>query len=68
MSLIKDLQFKQEEFEYEVPFHITNSVATSSKVITVELMLDNGIVGLGQASRSFRVNGEVFEGLLKYRN
>src|SRR6056297_289354 len=68
MSLIKDLQFKQEEFEYEVPFHITNSVATSSKVITVELSLDNGVIGLGQASRSFRVNGEVFEGLLKYRN
>ncbi|MDN5360162.1 MAG: L-Ala-D/L-Glu epimerase [Thermotogaceae bacterium] len=68
MSVIKNLQFKAEEFEYEVPFHITNSVATSSKVITVELLLDNGIVGLGQASRSFRVNGEVFEGLLKYRD
>lgn len=68
MSLIKNLQFKQEEFEYEVPFHITNSVATTSKVITVELSLDNGVVGLGQASRSFRVNGEVFDGLLKYRD
>ncbi|MEA1883355.1 MAG: dipeptide epimerase [Thermotogota bacterium] len=68
MSVIKNLQFKSEEFEYEIPFHITNSVATSSKVITVELSLNNGIVGLGQASRSFRVNGEVFEGLLKYRD
>jgi len=67
MSMIKDLQFKQEEFEYEIPFHITNSVATTSKVITVELLLENGVVGLGQASRSFRVNGEVYEGLLKYR-
>src|SRR6056297_22446 len=68
MSVIKALQFKPEEFEYEVPFHITNSVATTSKVITVELSLDNGVVGLGQASRYFRVNGEVFEGLLKYKD
>ncbi len=68
MSLIKGLEFVSEEFDYYVPFHITGSVATSSKVITVRLILDNGIVGLGQASRSFRVNGEVFEGLMKYQH
>ncbi len=68
MSLIRGLEFITEEHKYKVPFHITNSVATSSKVITVNLHLDNGITGLGQASRSFRVNGEVYEALLLYKD
>ncbi|MFW5986202.1 MAG: enolase C-terminal domain-like protein, partial [Halanaerobiales bacterium] len=67
MSKIKDLLFIEEEFEYKVPFHVTNSVATTSRIITINLQLDNGITGLGQASRSFRVNDEVYEGLLHYR-
>jgi len=67
MSVIKNIEFVKEEYEYEVPFHITGQVSTSTKLITIRLHLDDGIVGLGQASRSFRVNGEVYEALWQYK-
>ncbi|MFW6381206.1 MAG: enolase C-terminal domain-like protein [Bacillota bacterium] len=67
MSKIQDLVFKEEEYKYNQPFHITNSVSTASRLITVKLHLKQGIVGLGQASLSFRVNGEVYQPLWHYR-
>ena len=59
MAHIQRVTFKLNEVFYQKPFHITNSVRSSSKVIAIALELDNGIIGRGEASPSFRVNGEI---------
>jgi len=64
MAHIQRVTFKLNEVFYQKPFHITNSVRSSSKVIEIALELDNGIIGRGEASPSFRVNGEIENALL----
>ncbi len=58
MAKIKEIRFSLQEFSYEKPFHITGSIASTCTNILVEMVLENGVVGLGEASPSFRVNGE----------
>ncbi|MFN4190226.1 MAG: L-Ala-D/L-Glu epimerase [Pseudothermotoga sp.] len=58
MSKIKDIQFSMKTYEYEKPFHITGSIASYATNIEVKVMLENGVEGYGEASPSFRVNGE----------
>lgn len=58
MAKIKSVKFKLNEFQYFRPFHITNSVSYGSQNIEVAIELENGVVGYGEASPSFRVNGE----------
>ena len=64
MGKIKSVKFKLNVFEYEKPFHITNSISSQTRNIEVSIELENGIHGFGEASPSFRVNGEKVEALL----
>ncbi|ABR30624.1 L-alanine-DL-glutamate epimerase [Thermosipho melanesiensis] len=64
MGKIKTVKFKLNTFEYEKPFHITGSVSDKVNNVEVIIELENGILGYGEASPSFRVNGERFETLL----
>jgi len=66
-TAVANLFFSISTSAYRVPFHITNSVRSSSSMIDVRLELENGVVGLGQASPSFRVNGEQIRALMGYR-
>jgi len=68
MSIIKDLIFEKISYEYKKPFHITNSVATHANLINVKLVLKDGVVGLGQSASSFRVNGEVIDGIINMKD
>lgn len=58
MSKIKNIEFSLKTYEYEKPFHITGSIASYATNIEVKITLENGIQGYGEASPSFRVNGE----------
>lgn len=64
MGGIRNVTLNSEEVFYQKPFHIANSTRTSSKLIRITLELEDGTIGLGEASPSFRVNGEVEEALL----
>ncbi|SHH52293.1 L-Ala-D/L-Glu epimerase [Thermosipho atlanticus] len=64
MGKIKLIKFKLTTFKYEKPFHITGSISSQSNNIEVSIELDSGVVGYGEASPSFRVNGEKVEALL----
>ncbi len=64
MAKIKKVRFKLNTFEYIKPFHIANNIAYDTKNIEVIIELENGIQGFGEASPSFRVNGERIEALM----
>jgi len=64
MGRVNFVKFKLNRFEYVKPFHITNSISYDTENIEVVVELDNGIVGYGEASPSFRVNGEKVQVLL----
>ena len=64
MGKIKDVRLILKKYTYRKPFHITGSVSTEANNVDVELLLDSGIVARGEASPSFRVNGEKVEMLL----
>jgi len=61
---IKSVKFKLNRFEYVKPFHITNNISYDTQNIEVIIELENGIIGRGEASPSFRVNGEKIQALL----
>jgi len=64
MGKIIDVTFTLKTYKYEKPFHITNSIAKEARNIEIKVTLDNGISGYGEASPSFRVNGERAEALM----
>ncbi len=68
MSKILDIKFYLKTYEYEKPFHITGSIATTSTVVEVELITESGAKGYGEASPSFRVNGEKPEMIISLEN
>ncbi|AJG40799.1 L-alanine-DL-glutamate epimerase [Thermotoga sp. RQ7] len=68
MSKIVDVKFTLRRYEYEKPFHITGSISSESRNVEVEITLESGIRGYGEASPSFRVNGERVEALLAVEN
>ncbi|HBJ81020.1 enolase C-terminal domain-like protein, partial [Pseudothermotoga sp.] len=68
MSKIIDVKFNLKYFQYEKPFHITGSVSSETKNVEVEIVTDSGIKGIGEASPSFRVNGEKVEMLMSLEN
>ncbi len=68
MAKIKDIKFTLREYPYRKPFHITGSIATVAVNIEVQVQLKNDLVGYGEASPSFRVNGERPEMLLAMEN
>ncbi|MDI6850973.1 MAG: L-Ala-D/L-Glu epimerase [bacterium] len=64
MARITNIKFQKKIYEYDKAFHITGSVSTASTNIEVVVETEEGIKGYGEASPSFRVNGEKPEGLL----
>jgi len=64
MGKIKDIKFIMKEYQYEKPFHIANSISAGSKNLEVQVFLENGVVGYGEAAPSYRVNGERVETFL----
>ncbi|PLV58060.1 L-Ala-D/L-Glu epimerase [Thermotoga sp. KOL6] len=68
MSKIVDVKFSLRKYEYEKPFHITGSISSETKNVEVEIVLQSGIRGCGEASPSFRVNGEKVEAILSLEN
>lgn len=68
MGKIVDARFTLKEYQYEKPFHIVGSISTGTVNIEVELVLDSGAKGLGEASPSYRVNGEKVEALFQMQN
>nr|WP_206076275.1 hypothetical protein [Marinitoga lauensis] len=64
MSKIKNISFKKRKYEYYKPFHITGSISNETNNIEVIIELENGLKGYGEASPSFRVNGEKIDALI----
>lgn len=64
MAKIRSVKFKLNTFEYIKPFHIANNIAYNTQNIEIIIELENGVQGLGEASPSFRVNGERIEALM----
>jgi len=68
MGKIVDVKFTLKEYRYDKPFHIVGSISSGTTNIEIELILDSGARGYGEASPSFRVNGEKVEVLFEMRN
>jgi len=64
MAKITKITLEKKIYEYDKPFHITGSVSTASTNIEIVVETEEGIKGYGEASPSFRVNGEKPEALL----
>ncbi|MFN3412300.1 MAG: L-Ala-D/L-Glu epimerase [Exilispira sp.] len=67
MSEIKN-KTNKKTYYYDKVFHITGGTSISSTNIEVEIELENGIKGFGEASPSFRVNGEKPENIMALEN
>lgn len=61
MSKIANVKFDLKYYEYDKPFHITGSISSETKNVEVEVTLESGAKGYGEAAPSFRVNGEKVE-------
>ena len=68
MGKIVDVKFTLKEYRYDKPFHIVGSISSSTTNLEVELTLDSGAKGYGEASPSFRVNGEKIEMLFAMKD
>ncbi len=58
MSEIVDVSFDLKSYEYSEAFRIANNVKDKANNIEVKVYLKDGTVGIGEASSSYRVNGE----------
>lgn len=61
MSKIANVKFNVKYYEYDKPFHITGSISSETRNVEVEVTLESGAKGYGEAAPSFRVNGEKVE-------
>ncbi|EIW00953.1 L-Ala-D/L-Glu epimerase [Thermoanaerobacter siderophilus] len=68
MGKIVDIKFTLKRYNFYKPFHIVGSISSEATNIEVEVTLDSGAKGYGEASPSFRVNGERVEALLQFEN
>jgi L-alanine-DL-glutamate epimerase-like enolase superfamily enzyme len=68
MGRIVDVKFTLKEYKYDKPFHIVGEILSGITNIEIELILDSGARGYGEASPSFRVNGEKVEALFAMQN
>ncbi|MDI6602406.1 MAG: L-Ala-D/L-Glu epimerase [Thermoanaerobacteraceae bacterium] len=68
MGKIVDIKFTLKSYNFHKPFHIVGSISSEATNIEVEVTLDSGAKGYGEASPSFRVNGERIEALLQFEN
>ncbi len=58
MSIIKKVEFLLKTYSYYKPFHIKGGISAQSTDIEVKIKCEDGTIGFGEASPSFRVNGE----------
>ncbi|MGC8704355.1 MAG: L-Ala-D/L-Glu epimerase [Athalassotoga sp.] len=63
MMKISDVKFELKRYEYYETFHITGSSRNVAENIEVKVFLDDGTEGIGEASPSYRVNGEIISSL-----
>lgn len=68
MSKVMDIILEEKKYRYIKPFHIAHNISSSVVNIEVIIILDSGAKGFGEASPSFRVNGERFETLIHLKN
>jgi len=68
MGKIVDLKFTLKHYDFDKPFHIVGRISSSTTNIEVEITLDSGAKGYGEASPSFRVNGERVESLFPLKD
>lgn len=68
MGKIKNIFFEIKTYEYIKPFHIAHNVSTYTKNLEVKLETEEGYIGFGEASPSFRVTGEKIEALISLEN
>ncbi|ACI19106.1 L-Ala-D/L-Glu epimerase [Dictyoglomus thermophilum] len=64
MSKIKKISFKVNSYEYIKPFRIAPGTSLSTNNLEVILETEEGYVGFGEATPSFRVTGERIEALI----
>lgn len=58
MAKITEINYSINTYKYQKPFHIANSIATETKNIEIEIVVDGGFRGYGEVAPSLRVNGE----------
>lgn len=68
MSKIKKVTFELKEYEFPEPFKITGAIHTKAENIEITVELESGATGIGEASYSYRVNGEMIASLLAMEN
>lgn len=68
MGKIKNISFDIKTYEYLKPFHIAHNISTYAKNLEVKLETEEGYIGFGEASPSFRVTGERIEALISLEN
>ncbi|MGC9101307.1 MAG: L-Ala-D/L-Glu epimerase [Caldisericum sp.] len=68
MGKITKITLKLKKTDFKKPFHVTNSISTVANNIRVFTETDSGVTGIGEASPSFRVNGEVVDALISLEN
>ena len=64
MHEIVNVTFELKTYEYIEPFRIANNVENKAHNVEVKVYLKDGAVGIGEASPSYRVNGERVSALL----
>ncbi len=68
MYKISHLGFDLKRYEYLETFRIAGSSRNYADNIEIEITLDDGTYGMGEASPSYRVNGEIVQSLLQLRS
>ena len=68
MGKITNVKFTLKRYNLNKQFHIVGSIVSEATNIEVEITLDSGAKGYGEASPSFRVNGERVEALFQLEN
>ncbi|MCD6107113.1 MAG: dipeptide epimerase, partial [Caldisericaceae bacterium] len=68
MGKITNVKFTLKKYKLNKQFHIVGSIVSEATNIEVEITLDSGAKGYGEASPSFRVNGERVEALFQLEN
>jgi len=50
MSKIVNVKFDVKHYKYDKPFHITGSISSETRNVEVEVMLESGAKGYGEAA------------------
>ncbi len=64
MYEIQDVTFELKKYEFSEPFRITGWIHNEAENVDVKVVLKSGKIGMGEASPSYRVNGEKVSALM----